>query len=69
MLEIAQGSVDSKRLHAVPRIFEPELRLPAHLADLPSRARAHVGRMIDDQRVRLLLDRDGRVLVVRGGPT
>ena len=68
MREIAENRPASKRLPVAPRIFDPELRLPAHLADIPSRARAHVGRMIDDQRVRLLLDGNGRAIVVRGWP-
>jgi hypothetical protein len=63
MREIAENRPASKRLPVAARIFEPELRLPAHLADIPSRARARVGRMIDDQLIRLVLDRDGRPIV------
>jgi hypothetical protein len=62
-MNIASPGPAEKRPAVTPRIFEPELRLPAHLADIPSRARAHVGRMIDDQLIRLVLDRNGRPIV------
>jgi hypothetical protein len=65
-MNIASPAPSEKRPAVAPRIFDPELRLPAHLADIPSRARARVGRMIDDQLIKLVLDRDGRALVVRG---
>lgn len=66
MPDLARNSAVSKRLHAVPRIFEPGLfgRLPAWLDTLDLPARAGIGRALDARAVRLVL-RDGRALVVR----
>jgi hypothetical protein len=67
MPEIARISADSKRLHAVPRFFEPGLfgRLPAWLDALDLPVRERIGRALDDRTVRLVLGDDGRALVVR----
>jgi hypothetical protein len=66
MSDLAERRQLSK-LHAVEtraaRIY-PSLRLPARLADLSSRARARVGSLLDDGRIRYLLDDDGAVVVV-----
>jgi hypothetical protein len=58
---------DSVHLPAAPHVFEPGLfgRLPCRLDELSPSARARTGRALDDGRIRYLLDRDGRVLVVR----
>jgi hypothetical protein len=66
MPDLAQDSADSKRLHAVPCIFEPGLfgQLPAWLDALDPPARERIGRALDDRTVRLVLS-DGRALVVR----
>ena len=64
-MNIASPSPSEKRPAVAPRIFDPELRLPAHLRSLPAHAREAIGRAIDAGIARLVLDASGRVLVAR----
>jgi hypothetical protein len=68
-MNIASPVPAEKRSSATPRIFDPELsgQLPCWLDELSPLARARAGRALDDGAIKLLLDRDGRVLVARGG--
>jgi hypothetical protein len=64
-MNIASPVPSEKRLPAAPRIFVPELsgQLPCRLSSLSPRARAHIGALLDDGRVRYLLDTDGAPIV------
>jgi hypothetical protein len=65
VLPLVQKTLQAKAFgveRRTPRI-NPNLRLPCRLADLPPHTHAHVGRLLDDRRVRYLRDDDGSVLV------
>ena len=67
MQNIATSPSFEKRQAAAPRVFSEGIgqTIPAHLSDLDAHARARIGALLDAKRIRLLLDRDGHVIVAR----
>jgi hypothetical protein len=67
-MNLAASARSEKRPTVAPRVFSEGLgrQLPAHLTNLDARAR--IGVLLDAKRVRLLLDRDGHVVVAQRSP-